>query len=53
MLLGQLLKSVNKNHQKIDVQGISFDSRKIKKNYIFLPLKEAKHLEQNLFIKQS
>ena len=39
MLLGQLLKSVNKNHQKIDVQGISFDSRKIKKNYIFFAIK--------------
>ena len=38
MLLGQLLKSVNKNHQKIDVRGISFDSREIKKNYIFFAI---------------
>ena len=31
MLLGNLLKSINKNYRKIPVKGISFDSRKIKK----------------------
>jgi len=35
MLLGQLLKSVSKNYQKIYVRGISFDSRKVKKRDIF------------------
>ena len=38
MFLGQLLKSVSKNHQKIRVSGISFDSRKVKKNYIFFAI---------------
>ena len=39
MFLGQLLKSVSKNHQKINISGISFDSRKVKKNYIFFAIK--------------
>ncbi len=39
MFLGQLLKSVSKNYQKIRVHGISFDSRKVKKNYIFFAIK--------------
>jgi len=39
MLLGQLLKSVSKNYQKIQVRGICFDSRKVKKNYIFFAIK--------------
>ena len=38
MYLGQLLKSVSKKYQKIDVQGISFDSRKIKKKDIFFAI---------------
>ena len=39
MLLGQLLKSVSKNYQKIRVRGICFDSRKVKKDYIFFAIK--------------
>ncbi len=39
MFLGQLLKSVSKNYQKIRVRGICFDSRKVKKNYIFFAIK--------------
>ena len=39
MHLGELLKSVSKNYQKVPVEGISFDSRKIKKNYIFFAIK--------------
>ncbi len=38
MLLGQLLKSVSKNYQKIYVRGISFDSRKVQKNDIFFAI---------------
>ena len=45
MLLGNLLKSVSKNYQKIPVKGISFDSRKVKKGIFFLQLKEIKHQE--------
>ena len=39
MLLGNLLKSTNKNYRKIPVKGISFDSRKIKKKDIFFAIK--------------
>jgi len=39
MYLGNLLKSVSKNYQKISVNGISFDSRKVKKNDIFFAIK--------------
>ena len=38
MLLGNLLKSVGKNHKKIPVKGISFDSRKVKKGDIFFAI---------------
>ena len=39
MLLGQLLKSVSKNYHKIQVRGICFDSRKVKKGYIFFAIR--------------
>jgi len=35
MLVGDLLKSVKKSHKKITVNGICFDSRRIKKGNIF------------------
>ena len=52
MLLGNLLKSTNKNYQKIPVRGISFDSRKVKKGDIFLQLKEIKNQELILLMTQ-
>jgi len=42
MLLGNLIKSVRKDFKKIPVKGISFDSRKVKKNYIFFAVKGNK-----------
>ena len=42
MLLGNLLKSTSKNYRKIPVKGISFDSRKIKKQDIFFAVKGNK-----------
>ena len=39
MLLGNLIKSVSKDHQKISVGGISFDSRKVEKGDIFFAIK--------------
>ena len=42
MYLGQLLKSVSKKYQKINVQGISFDSRKVKKKDIFFAIQGNK-----------
>ena len=38
MLLGNLLKSTNKKYQKIYINGISFDSRKVEKNDIFFAI---------------
>ena len=49
MLLGNLLKSVDKDYRKIPVGGISFDSRKIKKKDIFFAIK-GKHTSGNKFI---
>tara|TARA_B100000029_G_scaffold114314_1_gene106813 strand:+ start:5140 stop:7986 length:2847 start_codon:yes stop_codon:yes gene_type:complete len=42
MLLRYLLNTTSKNHRKIRVKGISFDSRKIKKNYIFFAIQGRK-----------
>ena len=39
MLLGNLLKSTNKKYQKINIKGIAFDSKKVKKNDIFFAIK--------------
>ena len=38
MLLGNLLKSIGKDYQKIPITGISFDSRKVRKNNIFFAI---------------
>ena len=51
MLLGYLVKSVSKNYQKIPVRGISYDSRNVKKDYIFFAIdgnktSGTKHIEQ-------
>ena len=43
MFLGHLLKSAKKNHKRIPVKGISFDSRKIKKGDIFFAIKGKKN----------
>ena len=42
MLLSDLLNTTSKTHRKIRVEGISFDSRKIKKNYIFFAIQGKK-----------
>ena len=42
MRLGNLLKSNEKKYNKISVKGISFDSRKVKKNDIFFAIKGNK-----------
>ena len=39
MLLGNLIKSVRKDYQKIPVDGISFDSRKVEERDIFFAIK--------------
>ena len=42
MLLGNLVKSTSKNYRNIPVNGISFDSRKVKKKDIFFAIKGTK-----------
>ena len=42
MQLGSLLKSIEKKHKRISIKGISFDSRKVKKNDIFFAIKGNK-----------
>ena len=52
MFLGNLLGSVRKKYRKILVEGICFDSRKVKKNDIFFAIKGKKN-DGNFFIKES
>ena len=42
MLLGNLLKSVRKDYQKIPIRGISYDSRKVKEKDLFFAIKGSK-----------
>ena len=42
MLLGSLLKSINKDYRKISVKGISFDSRNVKKGDNYFAIKGSK-----------
>ena len=42
MLLGNLVKSTSKNYRNIPVNGISFDSRKVKKKDIFFAINGIK-----------
>ena len=42
MLLGKIIKCSNKNYRKISVKGIAFDSRKVKRGYIFFAIKGNK-----------
>ena len=39
MLLGNLLRSARKKYRKIPVEGICFDSRKVRKKDIFFAIK--------------
>ena len=50
MLLSNLFKTVNKEHKKVPIGDISFDSRKIKKKVFFSQLKEIRYQELNLLI---
>ena len=52
MLLGNLVKIKNESYKKILVKGICFDSRKIKKNDVFIAIKGNK-TSGNKFIKKA
>ena len=49
MLLGDYFKQIRKKYYNIFFSGISFDHRKIKKNYIFFAIK-GNNLDGNNFI---
>ena len=52
MQLGNLLKSVNKKYQKIPISGISFNSKKVKKENVFFAIEQFYHnlgLPSNVF----
>ena len=49
MLLGNYFKNIKNNYKKFFFSGISFDSNKIKKNYIFFAIKGSK-IDGNNFI---
>jgi len=42
MQLGKLIKCSNKNYNKINIKGISFDSRKVKKDDVFFAIQGNK-----------
>ena len=49
MLLGDYFNNIEKKYKKIFFSGISFNSNKIKKNYIFFAIK-GNHIDGNNFI---
>ena len=52
MLLGNYFHNINKNYKNFSFSGISFDTKGIKKNNIFLQSKEIVLMVINLFLKQ-
>ena len=51
MQLRKIIKSANAKYKNLDVRGLCFDSRKIKKGDIFLQLKEKRIQEINILKK--
>ena len=52
MFLGNYFHNINKNYKNFSFSGISFDTKTIKKNNIFLLSKEIVLMVINLFLKQ-
>ena len=52
MLLGQLLKSVKKKYKRINIKGISFDSRRVKKKDIFFAI-DGSHNSGRKFVSEA
>ena len=52
MLLKDYFPNLNKKYQKVSFKGIAFNSRKIKKGYIFFAFK-GNNTDGNLFIKDA
>ena len=49
MKLKKFFKNLNKKHGEITFKGFDFDSKKIKKNYIFFAIKGTKFAGSNYF----
>ena len=49
MLLGNYFHNINKNYKNFSFSGISFDTKKIKKDYIFFAIK-GNNVDGNIFI---
>jgi UDP-N-acetylmuramyl tripeptide synthase len=47
MLLKKIIKNLPINIQKINIKGLSLDSREIKKNYLFFATKGKKYNGEN------
>ena len=52
MKLKNFFKNLNKNHREVSFKGFDFDSKKIKKNYIFFAIKGTK-FDGNNFIENA
>ena len=52
MLLKNLIKNISKDNEKIIINGVSTNSKKVKKILFFSPLKEKKLTEKNILKKQ-
>ena len=52
MLLKNLIKNISKDNEKIIINGLSTNSKKVKKNYIFFAIKGKKPTEKNILKKQ-
>ena len=49
MLLGDYFHNINKNYKNFSFSGISFDTKKLKKDYIFFAIK-GNNVDGNIFI---
>ena len=52
MLLKNLIKNISKDNEKIIINGVSTNSKKVKKNFIFFAIKGKKLTEKNILKKQ-
>ena len=50
MLLKKIIKNIPIGIQKINIKGLSLDSRQIKNNYLFFAIKGSKYNGENYII---
>ena len=53
MYLGNFIKDIDKKYRKVFFSGLAFNSKNVKKDNIFLQLKEINLMEKNIYTKQS